>query len=220
MPPRPALALAKVFHSGRRIPASPPKAGFFNVHFFPGRLNHRLISDPESFTIERAQDSFLCLMSTPSRFIADTMLGKLARWLRILGYDTLYFRDIEDPTLIQIAFSQRRWLLTRDAILLKERRPINYTFVRSDHPRNQLIQVVTELDLSVDRFFLRRCPECNDELITLPKNEAQPLVPEYVYQTQQQFSRCPACRRVYWSGTHYHRICERLNELFPKHLQR
>ncbi|MGH7275294.1 MAG: Mut7-C RNAse domain-containing protein [Nitrospiria bacterium] len=155
-------------------------------------------------------------MSTPSRFIADTMLGKLARWLRILGYDTIYFRDIEDHALIQVAVSQHRWLLTRDTLLLKDLRPINCTFVRDDHLRDQLRQVVTELGLAIDRCFLMRCLECNEELIAITREQAQPLVPEYVYQTQQQFSQCPACRRVYWEGTHYHRICDRLHELFPK----
>jgi uncharacterized protein with PIN domain len=152
-------------------------------------------------------------MSSPSRFIADTMLGKLARWLRILGYDTLYYRQVEDHTLLQIARSQSRWLLTRDAILIRERKPMNYTFVRDDHLWDQLKQVARELDLKVDRFLMR-CLECNDELMPLPKDQAQPLVPEYVYRTQQQFSRCPTCLRVYWAGTHYQRIRERLDDLF------
>jgi uncharacterized protein with PIN domain len=152
-------------------------------------------------------------MTIPSRFIADTMLGKLARWLRILGYDTLYYRDIEDPVLLHIAVSQHRWLLTRDAVLVRERKPVNYTFIRDDHPQNQLKQVVLELGLAMDRL-LTRCLECNDVLLSFPKSQAQPLVPVYVFRTQQRFSQCPTCRRVYWAGTHYNRIRERLNELF------
>lgn len=157
-------------------------------------------------------------MIRPSRFIADTMLGKLARWLRILGYDTLYYREIEDRALLQIAHSQHRWLLTRDAIMARERRPVHYTFVRDDHLWDQLKQVVTELELKVDRLLMR-CLECNEELIPLLKDQVQSLVPEYVYQNQQQFSQCPTCLRVYWAGTHYQRICERLNDLFsnPRH---
>lgn len=157
-------------------------------------------------------------MISTNRFIADTMLGKLARWLRILGYDTLYYREIEDYVLLQIAHSQHRWLLTRDAIMTRERRPAHYTFIRDDHLWNQLKQVVTELELKVDRLLMR-CLECNEELISLPKDQVGSLVPEYVYQTQQQFSQCPTCLRVYWAGTHYQRICERLNNLFsnPRH---
>jgi uncharacterized protein with PIN domain len=151
-------------------------------------------------------------MSSPNRFIADTMLGKLARWLRILGYDTLYYREIEDHALLQIARSQHRWLLTRDATMIRERRPENTTFIRDDHLKDQLKQVFMELRVKLDRPLMR-CLECNDELVPLPKKQAQPLVPEFVYQTQQQFSRCPACLRVYWAGTHYQRICERLSGL-------
>jgi uncharacterized protein with PIN domain len=152
-------------------------------------------------------------MPAPSRFIADTMLGKLARWLRILGYDTLYYREIEDLALLRIARTQHRWLLTRDAVMVREQKPLNYTFIRDDHLTDQLKQVVTELGLEVDRL-LNRCLECNDELVTLPKDQAQSLVPQYVFQSQKRFSQCPTCRRVYWAGTHYNRILERLNTLF------
>jgi len=155
-------------------------------------------------------------MSTPSRFIADTMLGKLARWLRILGYDTLYYRDIEDHVLLRIARTQHRWLLTRDAVLVREQKPVNYTFIRDDQLKDQLKQMVSELGLEVDRL-LNRCLECNDELVSLPKDHAQLLVPEYVFQTQKRFSQCPTCRRVYWAGTHYNRIHERLHQLFTNH---
>jgi uncharacterized protein with PIN domain len=157
-------------------------------------------------------------MPSPNRFIADTMLGKLARWLRILGYDTLYYRQVEDDALLQIARSQHRWLLTRDALMIKEQRPLNCTFIHDDHLREQLKQVVMELELKMHRPLIR-CLECNDELTPLPKDQARSLVPEYVYQTQQQFSRCSTCLRVYWAGTHYQRIRERLTDLFPNQKQ-
>jgi len=157
-------------------------------------------------------------MSPPTQFVADTMLGKLARWLRILGYDTLYYRDIADRVLVQIARSQKRWLLTRDTILLKEHRPDDYTFVQYDHLQDQLRQVVTELGLDMERLLMR-CLECNEVLVDLPREKAGVLVPPYVLKTQEHFSQCPGCKRAYWAGTHYQRICKRLNDLFPERLK-
>lgn len=146
------------------------------------------------------------------------MLGKLARWLRILGYDTLYYRDIHDRVLVQIARSQKRWLLTRDTILLQEYRPDHYTFVQYDHLQDQLRQVVTELGLDMERLLIR-CLECNEVLVDLPRENAKVFVPPYVFETQGRFSQCPGCKRVYWAGTHYQRICKRLTDLFPEKLK-
>lgn len=144
------------------------------------------------------------------------MLGRLARWLRILGYDTLYYRRIDDLLLVRTARSQRRWLLTRDAILLRERRPEKAFFIREDRVDQQLQQMIAQFGTPPQEAWLCRCLECNEMLAPLSRQDAQPLVPAYVHETQDRFARCPACRRIYWQGTHYERIRSRLQRLLPK----
>jgi uncharacterized protein with PIN domain len=150
----------------------------------------------------------------PVKFLADAMVGKLARWLRILGYDTLYFRKIDNDRLIDLARSEGRWLITRDARLISRRPGLPHTLIRDDHLEQQLRQIMRELRLSPSAGLLTRCVDCNALLESIPKEQARPAVPPYVFHTQKQFSRCPHCGRLYWKGTHEARIRDRLNKLF------
>jgi uncharacterized protein with PIN domain len=154
----------------------------------------------------------------PPRFIADAMLGKLAKWLRILGYDVAYERKIEDTVLIARARSENRLVLTRDAHLIHRRwsPPVSFTFVRDDHLPEQLRQMVREHALSVTDDLLTRCVECNELLRSVSKDEIKRSVPVYVLRTQTEFARCPGCRRVYWQGTHYEQIHQRLRTFFSE----
>jgi len=142
------------------------------------------------------------------------MVGKLARWLRILGYDTLYFKEIDNSRLLELARSEGRWLITRDARLLERRPGLPHTLIRDDRPERQLQQIVRELHLSPSAGLLTRCIECNTVLESIPKEQARTSVPPYVFRTQEQFSRCPDCGRLYWKGTHEERIRERIKKLF------
>jgi uncharacterized protein with PIN domain len=151
----------------------------------------------------------------PVRFLADAMVGKLARWLRILGYDTLYFRDIDNERLLELARAEGRRLLTRDTRLIGRLSGIPHTLIRDDRPELQLRQIAGELHLSPSTGLLTRCIECNTPLVPFPKEQARPLVPPYVFRTQERFSRCPDCRRLYWKGTHEERMRTKLKELFP-----
>jgi len=150
----------------------------------------------------------------PVRFLADAMVGKLARWLRILGYDTLYFRQIDNERLIELARSEGRRLLTRDARLIGRHPSIPHTLILDDRPEHQLRQIVRELRLSTSAGLLTRCLECNTPLAPVDKEQARSTVPPYVFRTQESFSRCPTCGRLYWKGTHEERMRERLKELF------
>jgi len=149
----------------------------------------------------------------PVKFLADAMVGKLARWLRILGYDTLYFKKIDNDRLIELAQSEERWLITRDARLIDRRPGLPHTLIRDDHLKQQLRQIVQELHLSPSAGLLTRCIECNSVLESIPKKQAQPAVPSYVFRTQEQFSRCPHCGRLYWKGTHEEKIRAKVKEL-------
>jgi len=147
----------------------------------------------------------------PPRFVADVMLGRLTRWLRALGYDTLYDITWDDDRLAQIARAEKRILLTRD-VQLTRRRGIAYILIQDDKVLNQLRQVILTLNLNDARAFTR-CIECNTELEEVSSEDAALLVPPYVLSTQTRFRRCPNCGRVYWRGTHWTRMREVLAEL-------
>lgn len=136
--------------------------------------------------------------------VADAMLGKLARWLRILGYDTLYDPHASDHCLARLARAQGRILLTRDTALAR-RRGVRPLFIRSEKPEEQLAQVVDELGLCPAEI-LSRCPVCNDQLEEVPRSWAWGYVPPYTFCTQREFRLCPSCNRFYWRGTHWERI--------------
>ncbi|MBI3353789.1 MAG: Mut7-C RNAse domain-containing protein [Nitrospirae bacterium] len=148
-----------------------------------------------------------------NRFIADTMLGRLSTWLRIIGYDTLYFKDIDDASLLRLAREEGRVILTRDTLLLKRREIEDYVFIKDNEPINQLKQVIAALSLKTGDNLFSRCTRCNEILISIEKKYIEDLVPEYVFQTNNTFTQCRICRRVYWKGTHFKRMEDRLKRL-------
>lgn len=145
------------------------------------------------------------------RLVADAMLGRLARWLRILGFDTLYEPHRPDNDLVRLARAERRILLTRD-VALSRRRGVRALLVASDHLEEQLSQVVRALGLAAVRSF-SRCPVCNDVLEAVPRSWAWGHVPAYTFCTQREFHLCPGCNRFYWRGTHWQRMRETVSEL-------
>jgi uncharacterized protein len=135
-------------------------------------------------------------------FIADAMLGRLARWLRFLGFDTAYFPGISDNGLIRIALEQDRTILTRDTRLVKIRGLKKYLLIASDEPFQQLLETISTFRLR--RFqLLSRCVACNGNLQKIrEKAEAKDSVPEYVFLHYDLFRKCEECGKIYWEGTH------------------
>jgi uncharacterized protein with PIN domain len=142
------------------------------------------------------------------------MLGTLAKWLRILGHDTLFDPDWDDHQLVRLARAQGRVLLTRDRELAR-RRGVHVLLVESEDLDDQIQQVFADLDLQPARSF-SRCPICNEPLLEIDRETARSRVPAYVAQTQDRFSHCPACQRVYWRGTHWRRMDEQLAQFRPQ----
>jgi hypothetical protein len=141
------------------------------------------------------------------KFLVDAMLGKLAKWLRILGYDALYCHDLEDEQLIGLAEAEGRVLLTGDEELWR-RRGGGKIFISSDNWREQLRELAQVVELDTSGVFTR-CIQCNVPLERLCREEARGLVPPYVFATQEEFGRCPECGRIYWKGTHFdHALAE------------
>ncbi len=145
------------------------------------------------------------------RFVADAMLGTLAKWLRILGYDTHFDPTLDDHQLVRLARAQDRVLLTRDRELAR-RRGVRVLFVDSESLDTQLGQLLAELNLEPDQSF-SRCPVCNELLADLDRETARSQVPAYVAQTHEAFKSCPTCQRVYWRGTHWQRMDAQLAQM-------
>jgi len=147
----------------------------------------------------------------------DSNVGKLAKWLRIAGFDATFYKDIDDDRLVRLAIREERVLLTRDAGILERRVAmtgrLKAILVTNEHVKSQLHQVVTELGLAGKFSPFTRCAECNALLVSVEKQEVEGLVPPYVYRTRSQYMRCPTCRRVYWRGTHWEKMSKQLSEL-------
>jgi hypothetical protein len=175
-------------------------------------------SEPCSRPADPANQADTASAAQPEfRFFADIMLGSLARWLRILGYDTAYDNTIEDEELVRRCREEGRIALTRDRRLVRHRSLLRAILVRSDRLGHQVRQVLDEIgeQPAPERLF-RRCLHCN-----LPLRPADPAavagsVPPYILETQPRFLSCPACGRVYWAGTHRARVLQRLREWWPE----
>ena len=147
------------------------------------------------------------------KFIADEMLGKLAKWLRTLGYNTVYYTDKGDNGLVQKALEENRIILTRDTHLAERKLARKCLLIRSDNFWEQFEQVIKELDLDMKSKLFTRCLVCNSKLISVEKDSIKDQIPEYTYQTQTTFYRCLNCGRIYWSGTHKDSMVELINSL-------
>lgn len=150
----------------------------------------------------------------PPTFAVDAMLGGLARWLRILGYDTAYDPRIQDEALVRRAAEEGRWILTRDARLPREWTVEGCLLIGADEPLAQLREAVERLELRPrEELAFTRCPGCNALLEAADAAEVEDQVPERVLARHTAFRRCPRCGQVYWEGSHVARIRERIGDL-------
>ncbi len=154
------------------------------------------------------------------KFIVDNNVGKLAKWLRTMGYDTQFFKGSNDSRMVAIALTEGRVILTKDTQIMKRgvitRGRLKAILIQSDQPEMQMQQVVGSLHLDCRFKPFSVCLECNQPLVEKTKEQVKDLVPPYVFKTQNQFMECPSCHRIYWRGTHWQRMRERLNK-FGKH---
>ncbi len=154
-------------------------------------------------------------MAIPMKFICDDNLGKLAKWLRTLGYDTLFFDPIQDGELVTRALKEDRVVLSRDTQLSRFKFKLgeDLLHIESDKPLNQLKQVIEYFKLKPNKKLLfSRCSVCNQPLEKLEKDIIKDKIYPYVYKTQDNFVRCPKCDRIYWSATHVEKMTKTLSE--------
>lgn len=142
------------------------------------------------------------------RFVADAMLGRLARWLRLLGFDCVYDAEAGDDEVVRRALDEGRILLTRDRSLPEEWWIQDVCVLRAERPDDQLVEVVERLGLRDRLRPLTRCSECNGPLRPLPRESARGRVPEGVLAREERFWECADCGHVYWQGSHADRIRE------------
>lgn len=173
-----------------------------------------LVNDNDDISIYPVFESFdisgvTHLRSKPLRepmFITDVHLGKLARYMRMLGFDTLYIKEITKDELVRISLEQRRSILTRDRHLLKRNDITHGYWIRNEDPLGQIKEVISRFHLENEINEFSRCMECNGLLIRAAKEDVINNIPERVRQFHIEFFQCTDCRKVYWKGSHYIRM--------------
>ncbi len=146
---------------------------------------------------------------TPA-FLADATVGKLARWLRLLGYDVVYMEGTDKLAIAWRVRSEGRVLLTRDHSLAN-RQGLQIVLINARSFEDQIDKVLEEVGPPPPAAD-PRCMACNTPLVSLAREDARELVPPYIFRTQDKFSQCPECGKVYWSGTHWDEIKARIEE--------
>jgi hypothetical protein len=146
---------------------------------------------------------------TEMKFVADVNVGKLARWLRVLGFDVAYSNVLTDDEILNLARSENRIVLTRDTGLAARIPPAQCLLIEANAYKEQVLQVLHTYGLK-DFSIFSRCLECNTPLREADKEEVFERVPHFVYLTQERFATCPSCDRVYWHGTHANAMLKRL----------
>ncbi len=140
------------------------------------------------------------------RFVVDLNVGRLAKWLRVMGYDALFPSNMEDNELVRIALREDRIIVTRDSGITGRRLVttgrLKAVLVQHDDLKGQLRQVISSLNLDSSREF-SRCIRCNESLVDISRESVKEQVPPYVYETQEGFMECPLCRKIYWPGSHW-----------------
>jgi len=145
------------------------------------------------------------------KFVCDDNLGRLARWLRTLGFDTVFDSEITDDQVLTVALSEKRTIITRDHRLAEKILARKLVLLSSGDALGQLKNVLQRCAVTVEagRLF-SICPLCNIKVESINKEEFAAGIPPYVCRTQDRFTRCPGCERIFWRGTHVERIKEHL----------
>jgi uncharacterized protein len=149
----------------------------------------------------------------PPRFVADVMLGRLAKWLRIAGFDVLYSNTYSDNELVRISNDDARILLSRDTRLLVRKEVRRFVFLESQELQEQIRQLFGDMHLEDISSPLTRCISCNEALQDAARESVRTLVPAFVFDTQERFKACPACGKVFWAGTHRASVVRILEKL-------
>jgi hypothetical protein len=148
------------------------------------------------------------------KFIVDRMLGKLAKQLRMLGYDALYYRGEDLYPLIRLGRQEGRVILTRNTKLMPRRPEDVILRITEDEPLLQLKELIQKANIKIDEGkVFSRCLLCNALLDAISRMEVEGKVPDFIFYQQREFFRCPQCQRIYWPGSHQENMKRRMEEL-------
>jgi len=161
----------------------------------------------------RSKASFSHAADSRPLFVADVMLGRLAKWLRIAGFDVLYSNRFTDDELVALSKQQGRILLSRDTRLLVRKAVKHFVFLESEDIQSQLRQVFEVTRTASLPGVLTRCLSCNETLMDVPRERVRDKVPPFVFETQAHFKSCPKCGKIYWAGTHRQSVLRTLEKL-------
>lgn len=148
-----------------------------------------------------------------THFVVDVNLGKLARKLRLLGFDTLFRNNFADDEIIEISLKDKRIILTRDKGILKQNTVTHGYFIRNDDPKKQLTEVVERFQLQNSFRPFSRCSNCNGELEEISKSKLASKLPDDTLNYYHEFWQCSGCGKVYWEGSHFGRILDWIEQL-------
>jgi uncharacterized protein with PIN domain len=149
----------------------------------------------------------------PAKFILTKELGRLARWLRILGFDATYFNQDKLSSLVIQALREERLIITRNQHLPKSG-GLRIVWLSCETLKEQIAEVLKALHLELNPdIMFSRCILCNLELKPIAKEEVKEKIPAYVYQSEQSFFTCTQCKRIYWQGTHWGNVTKTLEEM-------
>jgi uncharacterized protein with PIN domain/sulfur carrier protein ThiS len=147
------------------------------------------------------------------KFVADVHLGRLTKYLRMMGLDVLYKNNFNDDEIVQLSLKEKRAILTKDRGILKRNEVTHGYFVRSTKLEEQVKEVLKRFDLQKEIKEFSRCIECNELLKLVKKEEVINHLPPKVSHSQNEFYICPACNKIYWKGTHYQRMLSFIKRL-------
>ena len=147
------------------------------------------------------------------KFVADVHLGRLTRYLRMMGFDIYYKNNFSDEEIVKISLKERRAILTRDIGILKRNEVTHGYFLRSNKVAEQTLEVIKRFDLQKSIKEFTRCLDCNQLLVPIKKEMVIDELPLKVAQTQNEFYQCPSCKKIYWKGTHYQRMLSFIQSL-------
>jgi hypothetical protein len=166
----------------------------------------------ESFDITKAQHLRPKPLRKP-KFVTDVHLGRLTRYLRMMGLDVLYKNNFDDDEIVLVSINERRTILTKDRGILKRNEVTHGYWVRSKRIEEQTREVLNRFDLQREIKEFSRCIECNEILKPIKKELVINQLPPKVVQSQNEFYQCPSCKKIFWKGTHYQRMLSFIQSL-------
>jgi len=166
----------------------------------------------ESFDITEVQHLRPKPLRKP-KFVADVHLGRLTRYLRMMGFDVSYKNNFDDDEIVRVSLKEKRAILTKDRGILKRRDVTHGFWIRSTKVEEQAKEVLSRFDLKKEIKEFSRCIECNDSLKSIKKEIIIKQLPPKVAAAQYEFYKCPSCNKIYWKGTHYQQMLSFIKSL-------